>query len=63
MAERFPDSRRKAYYLMAIHENLNTIPKQRKRYVKHSFQELGGGISYFQSFAPGCGVSLFPATG
>jgi hypothetical protein len=28
LAKRFPDSRRKAYYLMAIHENLTRIPKQ-----------------------------------
>ena len=26
LAKRFPDSRRKAYYLMAIHENLTKIP-------------------------------------
>ena len=28
LEKRFPDSRRKAYYLMAIHENLTCIPKQ-----------------------------------
>jgi len=28
LEKRFPDSRRKAYYLMAIHENLTRIPKQ-----------------------------------
>jgi hypothetical protein len=28
LAKRFPDSRRKAYYLMAIHEKLTRIPKQ-----------------------------------
>jgi hypothetical protein len=28
LAKRFPDSRRKAYYLMAIHENLTRIPIQ-----------------------------------
>ncbi len=28
LAKRFPESRRKAYYLMAIHENLTKIPKQ-----------------------------------
>ena len=28
---RFPDSRRKAYYLMAIHENLTRVPKQQLR--------------------------------
>src|ERR1700687_5305147 len=33
LARRFPDSRRKAYYLMAIHENLTTIPKQQLREV------------------------------
>ena len=31
LAKRFPDSRRKAYYLMAIHENLTRIPKQQLR--------------------------------
>jgi hypothetical protein len=33
LARRFPDSRRKAYYLMAIHENLTKIPKQQLREV------------------------------
>ncbi len=33
IAKRFPDSRRKAYYLMAIHENLTRIPKQQLREV------------------------------
>ena len=28
LERRFPDSRRKAYYLMAIHEHLTRIPKQ-----------------------------------
>jgi len=28
LAKRFPESRRKAYYLMAIHENLTRVPKQ-----------------------------------
>jgi hypothetical protein len=28
LEKRFPDSRRKAYYLMAIHENLTRVPKQ-----------------------------------
>jgi hypothetical protein len=28
LERRFPDSRRKAYYLMAIHENLTRVPKQ-----------------------------------
>jgi len=28
LEKRFADSRRKAYYLMAIHENLARIPKQ-----------------------------------
>jgi hypothetical protein len=27
LEKRFPESRRKAYYLMAIHENLTRIPK------------------------------------
>ena len=27
LEKRFPESRRKAYYLMAIHENLTKIPK------------------------------------
>ena len=27
LAKRFPESRRKAYYLMAIHENLTRVPK------------------------------------
>ena len=27
LEKRFPDSRRKAYYLMAIHENLTRVPK------------------------------------
>jgi hypothetical protein len=31
--KRFPESRRKAYYLMAIHENLTKIPKQRLRQI------------------------------
>ena len=31
LEKRFPDSRRKAYYLMAIHENLARIPKQQLR--------------------------------
>src|ERR1700689_1985149 len=31
LEKRFPESRRKAYYLMAIHENLTTIPKQHLR--------------------------------
>src|SRR5271154_6318925 len=31
LAKRFPESRRKAYYLMAIHENLTKIPKQQLR--------------------------------
>jgi len=34
LQKRFPESRRKAYYLMAIHENLTKIPKQR-------LQEIG----------------------
>ena len=29
LEKRFPESRRKAYYLMAIHENLMKVPKQR----------------------------------
>lgn len=33
LAKRFPESRRKAYYLMAIHENLMKIPKQQLREV------------------------------
>ena len=33
LGKRFPDSRRKAYYLMAIHENLTKVPKQRLREV------------------------------
>ena len=33
LQKRFPDSRRKAYYLMAIHENLTRIPKQQLREV------------------------------
>ena len=31
LEKRFPDSRRKAYYLMAIHENLTRISKQQLR--------------------------------
>jgi hypothetical protein len=31
LEKRFPESRRKAYYLMAIHENLTKIPKQALR--------------------------------
>src|ERR1700722_6309784 len=31
LERRFPESRRKAYYLMAIHENLAKIPKQQLR--------------------------------
>ena len=33
LEKRFPESRRKAYYLMAIHENLIRIPKRRLREV------------------------------
>jgi hypothetical protein len=33
LEKRFPESRRKAYYLMAIHENLTKIPKQRLRQI------------------------------
>ena len=33
LEKRFPESRRKAYYLMAIHENLTRIPKSRLRQV------------------------------
>jgi hypothetical protein len=33
LERRFPGSRRKAYYLMAIHENLTRIPKQQLREV------------------------------
>ena len=33
LEKRFPDSRRKAYYLMAIHESLTKIPKQQLREV------------------------------
>ena len=31
LAERFPDSRRKAYYLMTIHEHLTRVPKPQLR--------------------------------
>ena len=31
LERRFPDSRRKAYYLMAIHERLTRVPKQQLR--------------------------------
>ncbi|MGB9444261.1 MAG: hypothetical protein WBR26_04630, partial [Candidatus Acidiferrum sp.] len=31
LEKRFPDCRRKAYYLMAIHENLTRVPKQQLR--------------------------------
>jgi hypothetical protein len=34
LEKRFPESRRKAYYLMAIHENLTKIPK-------HELKEIG----------------------
>ena len=33
LEKRFPESRRKAYYLMAIHEKLTRIPKQQLREV------------------------------
>jgi len=33
LEKRFPESRRKAYYLMAIHENLTRVPKQQLREV------------------------------
>ena len=33
LEKRFPDSRRKAYYLMAIHENLTSVPKLQLREV------------------------------
>ena len=31
LEKRFPESRRKAYYLMAIHEKLTKVPKQQLR--------------------------------
>src|SRR5271163_2721872 len=34
LEKRFPESRRKAYYLMAIHENLTKVPK-------HDLREIG----------------------
>ncbi|MGB6788638.1 MAG: hypothetical protein WBE20_10925, partial [Candidatus Acidiferrales bacterium] len=34
LTKRFPDSRRKAYYLMAIHEHLTRVPK-------HQLKEVG----------------------
>jgi len=34
LEKRFPDSRRKAYYFMAIHENLTQVPK-------HALREVG----------------------
>ena len=34
LEKRFPDSRRKAYYLMAIHEHLTRVPK-------HQLKEVG----------------------
>jgi hypothetical protein len=39
LEKRFPESRRKAYYLMAIHENLTKIPK----HGSGSGLEQGGG--------------------
>jgi len=36
LEKRFPESRRKAYYLMAIHEELIRIPTQRLREVGRS---------------------------
>ena len=33
LEKRFPESRRKAYYLMAIHKNLKRVPKQQLREV------------------------------
>jgi hypothetical protein len=36
LERRFPESRRKAYYLMAIHENLTRIPKPQLREVGRS---------------------------
>ena len=33
LERRFPNSRRKAYYLMAIHENLTRVPKQQLRQI------------------------------
>ena len=36
LEKRFPESRRKAYYLMAIHENLAQIPKRHLREVGSS---------------------------
>ncbi len=33
LERRFPDSRRKAYYLMAIHEHLTRVPKQQLKEV------------------------------
>ncbi len=40
LEKRFPESRRKAYYLMAIHENLTRIPKPR---AQGNGLEQGGG--------------------
>lgn len=33
LEKRFPDSRRKAYYLMAVHEHLTRVPKQQLRQI------------------------------
>ena len=48
LEKRFPESRRKAYYLMAIHENLTRIPKPT---ASRSGLEQGGRAG--QSSAPG----------
>ena len=42
LEKRFPESRRKAYYLMAIHENLTRVPKQQLREVGWTELRQGG---------------------
>ncbi|MGB9472013.1 MAG: hypothetical protein WBQ59_21905, partial [Candidatus Acidiferrum sp.] len=39
LERRFPDSRRKAYYLMAIHENPSRVPKQQLREIGRTKDE------------------------
>jgi len=61
LGKRFPESRRKAYYLMAIHENLTRIPKPQLREVGWSkavelvkVSKWRGGMEKTSIVQPGC---------
>ena len=58
LARRFPESRRKAYYLMSIHEHL---PPQARKELKEvdgrrdwSWRKLPGGMGRSSIVQPGC---------